>query len=90
VPTSAEDNLLRKTEEPPQECLRLWNKNVPCDENDDNDVVVAAAAPQAASPRTSPRFGHASHVRPVAHIRRPLRRSEHKCSIQVKCLSLPP
>jgi hypothetical protein len=71
-----------KSDERPVVSLCWWNKNVLRDENDDNDVVAAAIVTQAASPRTSPRVGLVRHVRTSTHIRRPLRRSEHKCPIR--------
>jgi hypothetical protein len=72
-----------KSDEPTLASLRRWNKNVLRDENDDNDVVVVQAAAQEASPRTSPRVRLARQRQPFAHIRRPLRRSEHKCSVRL-------
>src|SRR6185503_21046472 len=75
------DDLLRKSAGPRLASPRQSNKNVLRDENDDNDVVVAAAVAQGASPCTSRRAGHVRRLLPSAHIRRPMRPSEHKCSI---------
>jgi hypothetical protein len=49
------------------------NKNVLQDENDDNDVAIAATMTHAARPRTSTHVGHAFDAQPSAHIRRRLR-----------------
>src|SRR4029450_4071856 len=69
--------------------MHRWNKNVLQDENADNDVAVGAAVTQVASPCTLRHAGHAPDEQPFAHIRRPLRLSEHKCSIAADCPPIP-
>src|SRR5262249_62112613 len=72
------------------EAMRQWNKNVLRDENDDNDVAADATAAQTATRHISTRVHRAPHAQSFAHIRRPLRLSEHKCSIRVKFLARSP
>src|SRR5215813_11926046 len=70
--------------------MRQWNKNVLRDENEDNDVAADATAAQTATRHISTRVHRAPHAQSFAHIRRPLRLSEHKCSIRVKFLARSP
>jgi len=82
---SAAVDLLRKSHGASPERSHRWNKNVLLDEKGDNDVGVGAAAAHAASPPLLRSAGHAPDAWSVAHIRRPLRLSEHKCLIATEC-----
>jgi len=54
-----------------------WNKNVWRDENDNNDVATAGRGARHASPPPPARSGGTPRGPTAAHIRLPVRRSEH-------------